>query len=67
MRSAVMSRFPYSAQVFSYVRRSVKKRLAALRKIDPRRYSESRVIQLCLERWLPEIEKEATMSQKEPE
>ena len=52
-------RFKYSAQAFAYVPKPVKKRLLALRKIDSRRYSESVVIQRCLDVMLPEIEREA--------
>lgn len=60
------SRFKYSAQAFAYVPKPVKKRLLALRKIDSRRYSESVVIQRCLDVMLPEIEREAAESFRVP-
>lgn len=55
-----INRFKYSAQAFAYVPKPVKKRLLALRRIDSRRYSESVVIQRCLDKGLAEIEEEAT-------
>lgn len=56
-----MDRFRYSAQVYGYVPKPVKQRMLALRKIDPKRFSESSVIETCLLKVLPEIEKEAEL------
>jgi hypothetical protein len=56
-----MSKFRYSEQVYSYVPKQLKQRLLALREIDPKRFSESGVIETCLLRVLPEIEKEAEL------
>lgn len=54
-----MARFKFSAQVFGYVPKAMKKRLVDLRKIDPKRYSESRVIEDALDAFLPQVEAKA--------
>lgn len=54
-----MARFKYSAQVFGYVPKPIKQRLIALREVDPKRFGESRIIEECLERYLPEVELKA--------
>ena len=55
----MMAGLRYSAQVFAYVKKPIKKRLVALRRIDHNRYAESRVIERCLEACLSAVEEEA--------
>ena len=54
-----MARFKFSAQVFGYVPKAMKQRLIDLREIDPKRYSESRVIEDALDAFLPQVEAKA--------
>jgi hypothetical protein len=56
-----MAKFKYSAQVYAYVPKQMKERLLALREIDPKRFSESGVIESCLLKYLPDIEREAEL------
>ena len=51
-----MAKFKYSAQVFGYVPKTLKERLVALRSIDPKRFSESRVIEDALSQYVPQLE-----------
>ena len=63
----MMAGLRYSAQVFAYVKKPIKKRLVALRRIDHNRYAESRVIERCLEACLSAVEEEAADAQHERE
>jgi hypothetical protein len=51
-----MAKFKYSAQVFGYVPKPLKKRMVVLRGIDPKRFSESRVIEDALSQYVPQLE-----------
>jgi hypothetical protein len=49
------SRFPYSAPVYAYVSKAMKRDLLALRRIDPNRMSESQVVQSALAEYVPRL------------
>ena len=51
-----MARFKYSAQVFGYIAKPLKNRLVQLRRLDPQRYSESRVIGDPLDQYIGQLE-----------
>lgn len=59
-----MERFKFSAQVFGYVPKQMKKRLIDLREIDPKRFSESRIIEDALDAFLPQVEAKASTFRK---
>ncbi len=50
------ARIKYSPQVFGYVHTPMKRRLRALRRYDPRRWNESRIIREALAIYLPIVE-----------
>jgi len=54
-----------TAEVFGYVPKPLKRRMAQLRRID-RTWSESRIINVCVEQALPSIEAQVLSPEQRP-
>lgn len=54
-----------TAEVFGYVPKPLKRRMAQLRRVD-RTWSESRIINVCVEKSLPSIEAQVLPAQDGP-
>ncbi len=60
------TRIKYSPQVFGYVHIPMKRRLRALRRYDPRRWNESRIIREALAIYLPIVEAQVKKELRKP-
>lgn len=54
-----VDRFKFSAQVSGYVPKPIKARMQALRSVDPKRFSESRIVEDGIMKVLAAFEAEA--------
>lgn len=63
MIMAKHEKFLYSASLYAYVPKPMKKEMDELRRIDPSRYSNSQIVEDALAAYLPQLKQRLSFSQ----